>query len=278
MISVVIAAHNEEHVIGRTLSALLEDAEPAEFDVVVVCNGCTDATETVARRFEPRVRVFTTPVASKVDALNLGDGEARAFPRFYLDADIPLRAGDLRELALALERGDGHAVSAERSIELDGRPRLVKGYYRIWEQLPQVQGGVVGSGVYGISEAGRQRFGEFPPVLGDDYFVQQVFAPDEQVRVARVRTVIEAPYTSRALVGRKARVFVGNRQVGLATGTGGGDRWAWAGVILRSPNLAPFLPAFLLITLLAKMQAAYRRRTGTTSRWSADSTTRTSRA
>ena len=48
MTSVVIAAHNEEALLGRCLDALLSDAEPGEFEVVVVPNGCTDSTARVA--------------------------------------------------------------------------------------------------------------------------------------------------------------------------------------------------------------------------------------
>jgi cellulose synthase/poly-beta-1,6-N-acetylglucosamine synthase-like glycosyltransferase len=39
MSSVVIPAHNEAAVIGRCLSSILMDAEPGEFEVVVVCKG-----------------------------------------------------------------------------------------------------------------------------------------------------------------------------------------------------------------------------------------------
>ncbi|MGD9408165.1 MAG: glycosyltransferase, partial [Gammaproteobacteria bacterium] len=44
LISVVIPAHDEEAVIQRTLGALLRSADPGEFEVIVVCNGCSDAT------------------------------------------------------------------------------------------------------------------------------------------------------------------------------------------------------------------------------------------
>src|SRR6266545_1771614 len=46
--SVVIAAHNEEAVIGRCLDALLADVPPGTLDVTVVANGCIDATAEVA--------------------------------------------------------------------------------------------------------------------------------------------------------------------------------------------------------------------------------------
>ena len=56
-ISVVIPAHDEEAVVGRCLAALLDGARPGELDVVVVCNGCTDATADIARGFGRGVRV-----------------------------------------------------------------------------------------------------------------------------------------------------------------------------------------------------------------------------
>ena len=56
MTSIVIAAYNEAGVIGRCLDALLSGADPGEFDVTVVANGCTDATEQVAAARRPDAR------------------------------------------------------------------------------------------------------------------------------------------------------------------------------------------------------------------------------
>src|SRR5206468_9477454 len=84
--SVVIPAHNEAAVIGRLLTAILADAGPDEFEIVVVPNGCTDDTAAVASSFG--VRVVETEVASKVAALRLGDASVKSFPRIYVDADV----------------------------------------------------------------------------------------------------------------------------------------------------------------------------------------------
>jgi hypothetical protein len=51
MISIVVPAHNESSVIAFANPAL------DEIGVVVVCNGCTDDTANVARRFGPTVHV-----------------------------------------------------------------------------------------------------------------------------------------------------------------------------------------------------------------------------
>lgn len=79
MTSIVIAAHNEAAVVGRCLDALLAEAEPGEFDITVVANGCTDATAKVASA-RPGVRVLDLPSPGKVAALNAGDTVAVGYP------------------------------------------------------------------------------------------------------------------------------------------------------------------------------------------------------
>jgi cellulose synthase/poly-beta-1,6-N-acetylglucosamine synthase-like glycosyltransferase len=81
MISIIVPAHDEETLIGAGLEALTRGAEPGELEVIVVCNGCRDATADVARRVGEPVRVIETPVASKIHALNLGDQAASGYPR-----------------------------------------------------------------------------------------------------------------------------------------------------------------------------------------------------
>ena len=100
--SVVIPAHNEEAVIGRCLSSLMDGAPPEELEVLVVCNGCDDRTADVARRSAPNATVLEIPVASKVEALNVGDEHATHFPRFYVDADVELSYPALVSVARAL--------------------------------------------------------------------------------------------------------------------------------------------------------------------------------
>src|SRR3954462_6356852 len=98
MISVIIPAHNEANVIERTLSELMSGAHPNELEVIVVCNGCTDDTATRARnagtgyaaKHAINFQVIDTPTPGKINALNLGDKAATAFPRLYIDADILL--------------------------------------------------------------------------------------------------------------------------------------------------------------------------------------------
>ena len=83
--TVIIPAHNEASVIDRCLGSIYNSIKPGEFEVIVVCNGCTDDTAKVVATCFPLVKLLETPVASKVDALNYADTEARYFPRIFPD-------------------------------------------------------------------------------------------------------------------------------------------------------------------------------------------------
>ena len=91
-ISIVIPAHNEASIIERTLRSILSCKLDRELEIIVVANGCTDDTAARARAVPGPITVIETPIGNKVHALNLGDREARHFPRAYLDADILLES------------------------------------------------------------------------------------------------------------------------------------------------------------------------------------------
>ena len=129
MISIVVPAHNEGSVIARALGAWVSNPGSDGMDVVVVCNGCTDNTAEIARRFGPTARVIESEVARKTHALNLGDQISRTFPRIYADADIVITVDAIRALARRLERGDVLAVASTPDINLTGCSWLVRKYY-----------------------------------------------------------------------------------------------------------------------------------------------------
>ena len=167
-ISVVIPAHNEEVVLGRGLDGVLSGALLGEIDVVVVCNGCSDGTADVARSYGDRVRVIETPIPSKTHALNLGDEAARGFPRFYVDADVVLTLDGIRRIAARLGASGAPAAAPVMQVDLSGSSWPVRAFYAIWTQMPYTREGMIGVGVYALSEEGRRRFGRFPDVIADD--------------------------------------------------------------------------------------------------------------
>jgi glycosyltransferase involved in cell wall biosynthesis len=203
--SVVIPAHNEEAVIARCLREMGRGAMEGELEIVVVANGCTDRTAEIARSHEAGVTVIETDVASKSNALRLGDEAAGQFPRFYADADIVLPIESIREVGALLERGACLAAAPKIRVDLTGSSWAVRAYYDVWTSLPYHVSGMIGSGVYAISEEGRRRFDVFPDIISDDGFVRLHFAPDERKTVESAWFVISAPSDLSGVLAVKTR-------------------------------------------------------------------------
>ena len=267
-------ASNEASVIGTTLRTLLEDARPNELEVIVVCNGCTDGTAQVAVAFAPTVRVIETSMRSKSHALNLGDKAAQSFPRFYVDADIRLHTSDVRAIAEALQASTALAASPSLEMDVSGSSWGVQAYHRIWIHLPTIRDGLVGRGVYCVSEEGRRRFDVFPDVIADDLFMQLVFDPASRISVRSSTSVVGAPQTLRSLLERKTRAFAGNQQLQKLASKGAGSHTSWLRVVAADPKLVWDAPIYIFVTLLAKMRGRWKVFRGDLGTWNRDETTR----
>ncbi|SDI99394.1 Glycosyl transferase family 2 [Frankineae bacterium MT45] len=272
--SVVIPAHNESGVILRLLDGLLADAAPGEFDVLVVCNGCTDDTAELARS-RPGVRVLEIDAASKVAALNVGDQQAQGFPRVYLDADIELSTQSLRLVRDALESFP--SAAPRPVVDSRGGSLLVRGYFAIWSRLGYTTSHVLGSGIYALSEEGRGRFDTFPELIADDGFVYCQFTPDERCNPPGATFTIRAPRTVPSLVKRRVRIVAGNIELERKTGLHPQhDGPGWLSVVRHNPRLAFAAPFFVGVNTYASLAARRRAKSGTAGPWSRDLSTRES--
>lgn len=275
--SFVIAAHDEEKVIGACLTALIAQGVPPT-RIVVVPNGCSDRTADVASGYG--VVVVDRPEPGKAGALNAGDDVAPAGPRVYLDADIVAPPGAVAALTARLGAAPAvHAVVPGRRLETAGRPLAVRAYSAISERLPAFRTGLFGRGMIMLSEEGRARFDAFPAMVADDLFLDSQFAPTEKASVEAVVVSVEAPFTTRELLNRLVRVRRGNAQMRAAAAAGEidldvrpADRWAWLKVALRRPWLLPAAAGYLAITVTAARRA--RRSASTAIGWGRDSGSR----
>ena len=83
-IAAVIAARNEEAVIGDLVSSLMAQNYPRElFDIYVVPNNCTDRTEEIARVAGARILNCSGPIGSKGDALRCAFGQLTSMDLRY---------------------------------------------------------------------------------------------------------------------------------------------------------------------------------------------------
>jgi glycosyltransferase involved in cell wall biosynthesis len=276
-LSVVIPACNEERSIFRVLDAIGDLADEA--DAVVVCNGCTDRTAVVVAEVAPWVQLVELDEGSKPAALRAGDAAVRTMPRLYLDADVVVSAESVRRLAVALDADHLVAVSPTPRYDFGGASRIVRSHYRIWTALYTNVDAVYGTGAIMLSASGRARFGEWPDVIADDYYVDGLFDPVEKRRLPDVEVVVALPRSFGACVSRKARVHQGKRDVVRAgLGPDGpplpGRSRSLAGLVRARPALALHVPAHLLVTVTARLVSAWRRWRGTAMMFYRDTSTR----
>lgn len=274
----VIPAHNEASVILRCLESV-RHAYPQEMpEVIVVANNCSDDTAQKARDFHPDVKVIETPIGSKTHALNLGDQAATGYPRFYVDADIALEKGALQTLCEELEKPGVFAVLPQPSIELDDRSWSVRAYYKVWRALTWHRTGMVGSGVYGLSEQGRARFERFPKITADDNFVRLQFSPTERVTVRACKSFVTPPKDLTRIIDIMTRSYFGNEELKQQfPHLFENEDPRYLGSMLRlviNPLWWPAISVYLYVKLATKRRVRQRFERGEVHKWERDDSSR----
>lgn len=211
--TIIIPAFNEEYVIYETLNSFRELIDNSLVQIIVVCNGCTDNTVKTVKSVSNNILCIETKVGSKTNALNLGDAAANYYPRIYLDADIKVSADAIYAMANTLNNEKIFATSLEPKMDFSGTSLFVKAYYDIWLQLPYCKSGMIGSGVYALSEKGRMRFTEFPNIIADDGFVRCLFNEQERIVTQGFYAIVTAPKNLASLLKIKTRSRLGRYEL-----------------------------------------------------------------
>ncbi|WNB85084.1 glycosyltransferase [Cellulomonas sp. ATA003] len=280
---VVVPAHDEERVVQRGVRALLADPS-SDAHVLVVANGCTDATaERVRELRDPRVSVLELAEGGKARAVRAGlsrSGTAQVVA--VVDADVVLDDRVLPGLVHALAGDEPRIAAPSLALELDGCSPLVRRYYRAWGREPHVRTDDIGArGIYAVNRAGLERVASMPDVIADDGWARARFAPHERVVSAGTSTVRPAQ-TLRAQVARRARVLAGNRELrevlplserpAPRVSTGVGPQRTF-GERLREDG-AGDTAAWYAVEVPARLLTAWRRKRGRSTPWARDTTTR----
>jgi cellulose synthase/poly-beta-1,6-N-acetylglucosamine synthase-like glycosyltransferase len=97
-VSLIVAAHDEETVIAaKVANALALDYPRERLEVIVCCDGCTDATAERARQAGADL-VLDLPRGGKVQSQDAGVARATGEITAFSDANATLDADALREL------------------------------------------------------------------------------------------------------------------------------------------------------------------------------------
>ncbi len=277
MISIVIPAHNEARVIHRCLDAICKEAEPGELEVIVACNGCHDETADIARAYGAPVRVVEVVEPGKWRGLNAGDEAAQGDTRFYIDADIHLSLDCIRQVARVLAEGQALAAAPRMAVDTRGSSWAVRAFYDIWLDTPYAKSGMIGSGVYALSAAGRARFDHFPPITADDAFARLHFANHERLTVEGCCFTITAPRHLWGLIKIKTRAYFGDLELRryaphLQQNDEAGNPGGLA-AMAREPKRWLPLAVYLAVRLVTRLRGRYRLYFGGV-RWERDDSAR----
>jgi len=276
MTTIIIPAHNESLVLRRTLLSIID--ENSSNSIIIIPNACSDSTVVIAAGFEPKVSVVVTEIASKTNALNLGEELSSSFPRIYMDADTQLTEGSLGKIIAALEGGQYLAVSPTPKMDLSKSNWFVKAYYDIWLSLPYSQQGMMGAGVYALSEEGRKRFGKFPDIIADDGYVRALFKDSERCNVEGAYSIVTAPASLQWLIKIKTRSRMGQWQLaGLYPNLLANEAKDYSGAmfeVLKKPTLWPKVLVYLYVNFVSRILAKRKMKDLANYRWETDVSSR----
>jgi glycosyltransferase involved in cell wall biosynthesis len=272
--SVVIPAHNEAAVIQRCLDNLLAGFAPGEIDVVVACNGCTDSTADIVRSSCHDVRVIEVAKPSKTAALRAADDVLDTFPRIYLDADIVLPSASARQVLNRLRTGPPLAARPPIRYDTAGAAFLVRSYYRARVRVPSVMGSLWGAGVYGLSTAGRARFGPFPDIIADDLFVDQCFERIEIEIVDSAPVVVAVPRRASDLFRILRRTYQGNAENRSLPGDSASTTSSTLRELVKAASAGPLTALDATVYLGIAAAARFTLAVAAPSMWSRDESSR----
>lgn len=273
-LDIIIPARGEGAHIAPCLRALLQDSHDLQLRTIVVANG-ERALETVAsaESFRPAFDaaghelIVMASNAGKATALNAGDAHRRGCPVAYLDADAVLLPGSLAQIHEALEADVAPLIVGPRLRVIGRDARLARDFMRVWSHLPAVRDGVIGGGCYAVNASGRQRWGAFPEISGDDAFACALFPSARRIALEPAGLFVRFPARWRDLVAMRARWLRSGREVAttaaqvraakddVTPGVEGRGRIA----ALTAAKVLASLPAFLLIDIVARACLAVRR-------------------
>jgi len=282
--TVIIPAHNEAAVIERCLETALAGApEGHETQFIVAANGCTDRTVELARAAAPDALVLDLAEGSKPLAMNAANAVALYYPRIYLDADVQCDYESLSSLARVLRNPGVMAGSPALKMDLSRCSPAMKSYYRVWQTQPYVTRNMVGSGCFGLSRAGQEEIGPFPPITGDDIWVHSRFREEERASVSSsenggdVSFTVSPPRKVSDQIRVETRRRLGNQELMKAYPSphySGSNSASDLGLALKRGCSLVDVAIYLAIKAAVRLRVALVKRQQKTIVWERDETAR----
>lgn len=143
-IDVCVPAHNEERIIGETIRKLRQElAElPHDTQIIVVANGSSDATESIAR--SSGVRVISRLTPGKGGAITAAAKESDADIFVFIDADLSADPNDIKAVLSPVLSDDCDIAIGSRlvNVEIVERSRVRTGTSQVFNLLQRILLGI----------------------------------------------------------------------------------------------------------------------------------------
>ncbi len=101
-VSIIIPVYNEEKYLADTLEGI-KNQKFEDYELVVICNGCTDKSFNVAKKYADKV--FNLKERNVSKARNFGAENSKYNKLVFLDADVLVKDGVLNDVDSLLEGG-----------------------------------------------------------------------------------------------------------------------------------------------------------------------------
>ena len=135
-------------------------------------------------------------------------------------------------------------------------------------------GSLWGAGVYGLSEAGRARFGPFPDITGEDLYVDQRFQRSEIEIVACAPVQVRVPRRTADLLRILRRTYQGKAETSGMPSVPGSTTGSTVRGLVRAASTRPGsmvdVAAYFALAALARLMLAVAGPT----RWERDDSSR----
>lgn len=217
LISVIIAAYNEEKSIGEKLENILSLDYPMDrFEVVIASDGSTDSTDTVIQRYEGRgIRLLSLPRQGKAAALNAAVSASNGDILVFSDANSLYRADALRALVRPFaDPAVGGVAGNQCYLKKGGKDSVAVGEHSYWDfdRIMKQHESMAGSTISATGAIYAIRRLLFEPVVEGvtDDFVTSTGVIEQGSRLVFASDAVayeSAAGSSRIEFGRKVRVI-----------------------------------------------------------------------
>lgn len=274
-VTMLIAAYNEEKVIGAKLENCLALDYPREkLQILVAADGFEDRTADVVRSFEDRgVELSFSPERKgKVAAINRAMQEARHEIIIFSDANNHYPMDAIRELVTPFSDLSVGAVSGSKVVGLrDDNIELgqAEGIYWKYESFIKQRESLLGCciGVAGEQLAIRKDLFVAPPerIINDDFYIalQVIKQGYNVVYNPKARSYEAVSASQQDELIRRSRIVAGRYQVmGLSLPLLPFRRPVVVWQVISHKYLRPLVPFLMIFALVFNVVALFSKNTG----------------